>query len=194
MKALPWVLLSAALAAGYLYLRRVERERAADLASALEAQHDAEEKALDEANVSAATLADRDRMAQELDAAVAGNEELRQALERAQRAIPKARVVEVEHTSTGPTPAAVDVHQGDSIDLRVSEIELKTEAGTVAAVGTAEVVLVPSEVVVARAELRGSYLLEPPAPPPDSGWPTWAVAVAGVAGAAAGAGLVLLAR
>jgi hypothetical protein len=180
MKVAPWILLTIAIVAlgGALwYAQRLREDRAA----ALLAQHDAELELLDEQDVTAAMRADSERLDRELREALEGNRTLRDMLARARKAMPTARVTTVERTCTGSTPALIPLWTGDDLDLRVSEITTESDAGTVALVGTAEVwkIAPPPEVLVARGELHGTYVLEPPPDPPEAGLPTWATVVVG---------------
>jgi hypothetical protein len=162
--------------------------RAQDASAAVIAQQTAEREALEAKQITAALQMDATRLRAEAEKATQDNVTLKRALARAKEALPDAHVTSVAAASTGVVAAETPVALGTRLDLRVSEITVRSEAGTLAMVGSAEVWRLdpPPETLVARGELRGRYVVEALPPPVQKGWPTWAVVGAGIAGVIVG--------
>lgn len=138
----------------------------------------------------------------------ADNAGLSSALGAALAAARRVRIERVVSVSTGPVvasgkvplgrPCLVDI--GDEIDVRASEVQLRSEAGNMMIVGSLSAVRVRPEPVstiatgVLSAEMA-RVLETPPPPPPERGWSTSLVLVVGasafIAGAVAGVAIVL---
>lgn len=132
---------------------------------------------------------ERDRLAGEIPA-------LKSALERLQKAAPKARVVAVETMTTGPievvsprppepagaAPLVPALAIGDRLELRMGRVQVETEEGVLALVAAAQAVAFPPDEgrVLVSKELRGRSLVPAVAPAcaGGGGAPWWSLAAA----------------
>lgn len=159
-------------------------------------------------------IVEAERTAKQLEAkksAMAiGNEALRLALVAAHKAAPGSKVVRVVRASTGPIVAGGEPRQcplpppsqecacppapvclvapGDSLEIRVAEVDLQTKLGNRVVVGTGEClrVLPLPETSLARGPFEQSLTtVHELAPPADDRWPWYAHAAIGL-----GAGFV----
>ncbi|MBI5545306.1 MAG: hypothetical protein HY901_15555 [Deltaproteobacteria bacterium] len=152
----PWLLLAAVLVVGLLLARALNLGRASEA----EARRLAEAELLRaQGQIVQAQTSARDLQAR-ADEAMAENDALRAAIEEAKRVAPEVRIVEVTRASTGPVVATgparePPVHpppgdqqqaaaqpacllaEGDSAEVLVDEVELRTDAGNRLLVGTA---------------------------------------------------------
>jgi multidrug efflux pump subunit AcrA (membrane-fusion protein) len=181
-RAAPWLLLALGLGAAVLVVRSEIGNRARAEAARLEVERDAEAARLVDEGITTGLRATVAQLEQERDAI---RKDLGGQLERAKRALRGARTTTVERTSTGPIavdappslsplPPPCLLSAGDAVDLRVREVTLESAAGTVALVGVAEAwrVSPPPDLLLARGELHGSYLVAPVvAPATATAWP-----------------------
>lgn len=194
-RVLPWLLAVAALA-GCAVLWWGARLAGADRERQSEAAELRARGLIVARDVTAAALAARVAELETRDG------ELRQALERARREARDARVVRVVRASTAPVTASAAVtvqptaeapclvRLGDRLQLRVDEVDLLTERGNTIVVGSVAVDrLDPAPVRIAAGAFEAALTRVEQLPPPDRGWPTWAVVAVG-AGAAVLGGLV----
>lgn len=198
-RVVPWALAVAfAICAAWLVHRAWSVES--------EAERAAEAKQLEAEGQIVELQRTRDALDHDLDVALAENSKLSDALDEAREAAPDAKVTRVVRASTGPM--IVDGHQmpvkcqsnkpyaeltplptclvspGDSLEVRVNEVDLLTKAGNTVIVGTGECLRVspPPETSLASGKFEASltHVSGIAPPPPDDRWPWYVHEAIGV--------------